>query len=155
MGIRDWLSRLTAEPTVEAPELAPKPRPTAAPQHRVADVAGTQERLVSHYEFDQALRSLPLGQVSVTMRLEANEENPFGVSAYIGDSQVGYLRTKDWAATDPWVSWMRRLDAAGIWPRFVGTHEIGADRGAENIVNVLVPVQRELSSIAKRLIAGD
>lgn len=155
MGIRDWLSRLTAEPTVEAPESATKPRPTAAPQHRVADVAGTQERLVSHYEFDQVLRLLPLGQVSVTMRLEANEDNPFGVSAYIGDSQIGYLRTKDWAATDPWVSWMRRLDAAGIWPSFEGTHRVSAHDADENIVKVRLPAQRDLSSIADRLIAGN
>ena len=99
MGIRDWLSRLTSEPAVEAPELAPKPRPTAESRHRAVDVAGSTERLVSHYEFDDVLRSLPLGAVKVTMNLEANDDNPFGVAAYIGASQVGYLRTKDWAAS--------------------------------------------------------
>ena len=55
--------------------------------------------------------------------LEPNHANPYGISTYIGDVQVGYLGT-NWSATDPWVAWMMRLDAAGIWPRFEGVHRL-------------------------------
>jgi len=41
------------------------------------------------------------------MRLDPNHANPYGISTYIGDVQVGYLGT-DWSATDPWVVWMMR-----------------------------------------------
>jgi hypothetical protein len=159
MGIRDWLARGSAEPAAKQQPArkaaVPKQRPPAAPRHRVVDVAGTWERLASHYNFDAVLRSLSLGPVKVTMRLEPNDANPYGISAYIGDSQVGYLNTKNWAATDPWVAWMLRLDAAGIWPRFEGIHRLTTDERKENIVNIRVPAKRELSAIADQLIAGE
>lgn len=121
----------------------------------MVDVAGSRERLVSHYEFDAVLRSLPLGPVKVIVRLEPNDANPYGISAFIGDSQVGYLNTNKWAATDPWVAWMLRLDAAGIWPRFEGVHRLTTNAREERMVHIRVPVQRELSSVADQLTAGN
>lgn len=101
------------------------------------------------------LRSLPVGPVKVTLRLEPNSANPYGISAYVGTSQVGYLNTAKWAASDPWVVWMRRLDAAGVWPRFDGVHTLTPNAREEHMVHIRVPVQRELSSIADQLTAGN
>ena len=90
------------------------------------------------------------------MRLDPNHANRYGISTYIGDVQVGYLGT-DWSATDPWVVWMMRLDAAGIWPRFDGVHRLTTDGLKEHIVNFSVPGRNDddLSVIADLLISGE
>ena len=161
MGIREGLFGERTEPTpIPKPKAArqagPPKQSQPAVRHREVDVGGTWVRCASHDEFDEVLPSLPLGPVKLTMRLDPNHANPYGISTYIGDVQVGYLGT-DWSATDPWVVWMMRLDAAGIWPRFDGVHRLTTDGLKEHIVNFSVPGRNDddLSVIADLLISGE
>jgi hypothetical protein len=129
------------------------PKPKA--RYRVVDVPGTWERaVVGDGHFEKTLEELPFGPLEVTMRLEPNEANPYGISAYVGNRQVGWLAT-EWAPSDPWVAWITRLDAAHIRPRFQGLHRL-TDNLGEHIINIHVPGwnDEDLSAIADRLIGG-
>ncbi|KUI26559.1 hypothetical protein AU196_02810 [Mycobacterium sp. IS-1742] len=91
--------------------------------------------------------------MKVTLRLKPNDANPHAVAAFVGNRQVGWLGT-EWTATDPWVEWMTRLDAARIRPRFAGVcrlHDILKYR----LINFDVPGRNDedLSAIADRLIS--
>jgi hypothetical protein len=122
-------------------------------QYKVIDVPGTRTRAVaSSWHFEDTLRSMPFGPVLVTLRLEPNEANPHGISAYVNVRQVGWLGT-DWTANDPQVKWMKRLDAAGILPRFQGLHRL-TENTCEHIVNFDFPGRHDdpLDDIARRII---
>ena len=90
----------------------------------------------------------------MTLRLEPNEANPYGISAYVNGRQVGWLGT-DWTANDPQVKWMKRLDAAGILPRFQGLHRLTSGT-REHVINFDFPRQgrndEPLDDIASRII---
>jgi len=73
----------------------------------------------------------------------------------IGDllTQVGWLGT-DWTANDPQVKWMKRLDAAGILPRFQGLHRLTENtREHTHIINFDFPGRHDdpLDDIARRI----
>jgi hypothetical protein len=58
------------------------PKPKA--RYKVVDVPGTWQRAVAgDWHFEKTLKKLPLGPLKVTMRLESNEANPYGISAYV------------------------------------------------------------------------
>lgn len=101
------------------------PPPIRGRQYKIIDVQGTKTREVSSgWHFEDTLKSMPFGPGLMTLRLEPNEANPYGISAYVNGQQVGWLGT-DWTANDPQVKFMKRLDAAGILPRFQALHRRG------------------------------
>jgi hypothetical protein len=102
--------------------------------------------------FEDTLRSMPFGPVLVTLRLERTEANPHGISAYVNGRQMGWLGT-DWTANDPQVKWIKRLDAAGILPRFQGLHRL-TENAREHIINFDFPGRHDdpLDDIARRII---
>lgn len=116
----------------DAHEAAPPP-PDAPPppldgrQHRVVDVYGGWMKIVVGYEhFEDTVNALPMGPMFVTVRLEPNEAYPFSMAAYVDGKQVGYLAPTEYPTTadDPWVGFVRRLDDAGILPRFKALREV-------------------------------
>jgi hypothetical protein len=144
--VRD--AHATAGPISDAP-----PPPIPGRQYRIIDVPGTRTRAVAaSWHFEDTLKSMPLGPVLVTLRLEPNEANPYGISAYVNGQQLGWLST-DWTADDPHVKWMRRLDAAGIVPRFQGLHRLTLN-DRRHIINFDMPGPQEdpLDDIATRII---
>ena len=122
--------------------------------YRVVDVSGTFTRAVSGTNhFDETVEAMSLGDVQVELRLEPNDANPHGISAYVDGRQVGWLAT-EWTARDPWVRWMRRLDSAGIRPRFQGVHRLTTNGLGHHMINFDVPGKNDekLVVIANRLI---
>jgi hypothetical protein len=128
------------------------PPPIRDRQYKVIDVPGTWTRAVSRGDFEDALESMPLGPVLVTLRLDPNEADPYGICAYVNGRQVGWLAT-GWTADDPHVKWMTQLDAAGILPRFQGLHRLTMNTGS-HIINFDIPGPQEdpLNDIARRII---
>jgi hypothetical protein len=131
------------------------PPPIRGRQYKIIDVQGTKTREVSSgSHFEDTLKSMPFGPVLMTLRLEPNEANPYGISAYVNGRQVGWLGT-DWTANDPQVKWMKRLDAAGILPRFQGLHRLTTGT-REYVINFDFPRQgrndEPLDDIASRII---
>jgi hypothetical protein len=129
------------------------PPPIRGRQYRIVDVAGTRTREVaSSWHFEDTLKSMPFGPVLVTLLFEPNEANPYGISAYVSGRQVGWLGT-DWTANDPQVKWMKRLDAAGIVPRFQGLHRLTTGT-REHIMNFDFPGRHDdpLDDIAGRIV---
>jgi hypothetical protein len=131
------------------------PPPIPGRQHKVVDVPGTFTRLAVGGEFDHVVERLPMGPVYVTLRLEANEVNRYGLVAYVDGCQVGWMTTKEWAASDTWVRFMTRLDEAGILPRFQGLHRIEKrGQGDDHMIHFDVPGRDEgrIGDIARRII---
>lgn len=87
------------------------------------------------------------------MRFEPNEANPYGVSAYVHGRQVGWLAT-NWKARDTSVVFVRRLDEAGILPRFQGLLRV--EPSGNRIINFDYPGRDDgrLGDIARRIIAA-
>lgn len=124
-----------AGPLPDAP-----PPPYAGRQHRVVDVYGGWMKIVVGDEhFEDTVNSLPFGPMFVTVRLEPNEEYPFSMAAYVDGKQVGYLSPTEWPPTadEPWVGFVRRLDDAGILPRFKAMREI--ENSGRSIIRMEVP----------------
>lgn len=133
MGIRDWLARNAAQPTVLTPDPEPsnggqEPAlppddalpPIGARMYRIVDIPGTFARRIaegSTYPFLDWVDALPEGPTKVTLRLVPNEANKYGINAYVRGKQVGWMNT-EWKASDGWVKFMTRLEAANILPRF-------------------------------------
>jgi len=127
----------------------PPPLPGRGP-YKVIDVPGTWTRAISStWHFEETLNRLPLGPVLVTARFEPNEANKYGISLYVDGQQLGWLGT-DWTARDPYVKFIRRLDAAGILPRFQGLHRLIGNTH-DHIINFDVPGQGDgrLGDIAR------
>ena len=137
----------------------PAPRPDRE-NFRVVDVPGSWTRTVTGTSsFQDTVDALPLGSVGVTLRLEPASR----VAASIGDQQVGWMATQRNTAmrmaagsflwSDPWLTWMAQLDAAGVEPRFQGLLRIAGNPG-RRIINIDVPGRKEprLSAIAKTII---
>jgi hypothetical protein len=122
---------------------------------KVIDVSGTHTRAVAGAgNFQDVMSRLPMGPVFVTMRLEPNEANPYGISAYVDGVHVGYLGT-DWTKADKSVRFMTRLDEAGILPRFQGLHRIeSGPNGDWHLVNFDYPGKNDgrLGDISRRII---
>lgn len=139
----------------------PVPRPDRD-NFRVVDVPGSWTRTIAGTSsFQDTVDGLPLGPVEVTMRLEPGNR----VAACIQGQQVGWLPIQrssfaripagSFLWSDPWLTWMAQLDAAGIEPRFQGLLRIAGDPG-RRIINIDVPGRNEprLSAIAKKIIAS-
>jgi len=135
-------------PSDDAP---PPPLPGRRTDYRIIDLPGGWGRTVVGSEFDETVEALPLGAVLVTLRLEPNEANRYGISAYIHGRQVGYLSTQ-WNARDPWVKFITKLDKASILPRFIGVH--GVSNSGHRDISFDVPGRDDdpLPTIANRLI---
>ena len=131
-----------------------------------SSVMGTRTRTIAGSSaFADTVDALPLGPVEVTLRLQARDSDANGVGAYVLEQQVGWLATQrsglegrlasGFLWTDPWVSWITRLDAAGIEPRFQGWLRVAGDPG-RRLITIDVPGRSEprLSTIAKKLIAA-
>jgi hypothetical protein len=133
----------------------PPPQIRGRTHTKVVDVAGTWTRAVSGSgNFEEEIARLPMGPVFVTMRLEPNEANPYGISAYVDGVHVGYLGT-EWTKSDTSVRFMTRLDEAGILPRFQGLHKIEqAPYGDRHIINFDYPGKNDgrLGDISRRII---
>lgn len=151
MAIWDWLVPKSSQPSARG-------------DYRVVDVPGSRTRTVAGTSsFEDTVNALPLGPVEVTLRLETNGANTRALAAYVLDQQVGWLATQQsviesrlatgslWR--DQWVTWMTKLDAAGIQPRFHGLLRIAGDPG-RRVINIDVPGRNEprLSTIAKQVI---
>ncbi|MDP9168344.1 MAG: hypothetical protein M3O32_20120 [Actinomycetota bacterium] len=139
-------------------------QPNPRGHYRVVDVPGSRTRTVAGTSsFETTVNALPLGPVEVILRLQANGANPRGLAAYVLDQQVGWLATQQsviesrlatgFLWRDPWVTWMTKLDAAAIQPRFHGLLRIAGDPG-RRVINVDVPGRNEprLSTIAKQVL---
>ena len=88
--------------------------------YRIVDIPGTWPRKIaegSEYPFLDWVNALPEGPTKLTLRLVPNEFNKYGINAYVRGGQVGWLNT-EWKASDPWVTFVARLEAVGILPRF-------------------------------------
>ena len=123
------------EPLSDAP-----PPPYDGRQYRAVDVHGDWIKIVIGTEhFEDTVNGLPFGPMFVTVRLEPNEEFPFSISAYVDGKQVGYLAPTEYPATadEPWVGFVRRLDDAGILPRFKALREI--ENSGRSIIRIEVP----------------
>lgn len=122
----------------ETGPIADAPPPTPGREYRIVDVPGSWTRAVAgdHY-FADYIERLPFGPVLVTLRLEPNDANEYGVSAYVNGRKVGWLST-EWTASDPQVMFMQRLDDAGILPRFKGIHRLTGNTRS-HIINFDVP----------------
>ncbi len=131
----------------------PPPQIRSRTHTKVVDVPGTQSRLADGGdEFDEVKAGLPMGPVFVTVRLEANEVNPYALVTYVDGRPVGWMNS-EWKASDPWVQFVSRLDAAGILPRFLGLHRLEkTHRGEEHRINFDVPVKGHAAGIASRII---
>ena len=140
--------------------------PTRRDRHdyRVADVAGTWTRtIVGSTPYEQAVNNLPLGPVSVTLHLEQRGSDSHAVAAYVGEDQVGWLATQrsfiesrlasGFLWRDPTVTWMTKLDAAGIRPRVQGSLRVAGDSG-KRLIKIDFPGRNDpnLSAIAAELI---
>ncbi len=152
MAIWDWF--------LNTPKAPREPRE----DYRVVDVPGTWTRTIAGTSaFETAVESLPLGPVEVTLRLQPRDSDPHGIAAYIEEQQVGWLATQRSALElrlasgflwrDPSVTWMTRLDEAGIRPRFQGLLRVAGDPG-RRVINIDVPGRHDprLSTLAKKLI---
>ncbi len=155
MAIWDWL--------ISRPEAPGEERD----DYRIVDVAGTWTRSIAGTSsFAEAVAALPLGPVEVTLRLQPKDSDPHGLAAYVDEQQVGWLATQrsgiesrlasGFLWRDPSVTWMTRLDAAGIRPRFQGLLRIAGDPG-RRIINIDVPGRHEprLSTLAKKIINAE
>jgi len=131
---------------------------------RVVDVPGSRTRTITGTSaFQDTVDALPLGPVEVRLLLESTESGTTGVAADIDGRQVGWLATQRSGAmriqagsllwSDPLLTWMGRLDAAGIQPRFKGLLRIAGEPG-RRVINIDVPGRNEprLSAIAKKII---
>jgi hypothetical protein len=162
MGIRDWLfgelkprRHATAAAPVNQPRTWPPASQTPKPvaRYKVVDLRGTWDRAVAGTGwFEETVAGLPLGPLKVTLRLKPNEDNPYAVAAYVGNRQVGWLAT-DWSATDPYVAWVTRLDAAHIRPRFQGECRLTVEVTKTKMINFDMPEPKELTAIADRLLS--
>jgi hypothetical protein len=137
-----------AGPIADAP-----PPPTPGREYRIVDVPGSWTRAVAgdHY-FADYIETMPLGPVLVTLQLEPNAANEYGISAYVNGRKVGFLST-EWTASDPQVMFMRRLDDAGILPRFKGIHRLTGNT-RRHIINFDVAGRDDgqLDDVANRII---
>ena len=137
----------------EAGPIADAPPPTPGREYRIVDVPGSWTRAVAgdHY-FADYIERLPFGPVLVTLRLEPNDANEYGVSAYVNGRKVGWLST-EWTASDPQVMFMQRLDDAGILPRFKGIHRLTGNTRS-HIINFDVAGRDDgqLDDVASRII---
>ena len=131
---------------------------------RVVDVPGSWTRTIAGTSaFQDTIDALPLGPVEVTLHLEPRGSDSNGVAAYIRDQQVGWMATQRTGSmrigagsflwSDPWLTAMAQLDAAGILPRFQGLLRIAGEPG-RRIINVDVPGRNEprLSTLVKKII---
>jgi hypothetical protein len=100
----------------------------------------------SDYLFADYIKRMPVGPVLVTLRFEPNDGNEYGVSAYVNGRKVGWLYT-EWTACDPRVEFMRRLDEAGILPRFKGIHRVSPCTVSQSI-DFAWPTRRYTSNAA-------
>ncbi|WP_127962244.1 hypothetical protein [Gordonia alkanivorans] len=136
------------KPTRRPSQSAPQKKRRAKP----VDVPGTRDRAVAGTDHFQAtVDALPLGKLKVSLRMKPNKDNPHAVAAFVGAKQVGWLSTA-WEASDPHVRWMKRLEEAGIRPRFEGQCKLTEVTKARSIV-FNMPEDRELSAIADGVIA--
>jgi len=136
----------------ETGPIADAPPPTPGREYRIVDVPGSWTRAVAgDSHFADYIERMPLGPVLVTLRFEPNDTNKYGVSAYVNGRQVGWLST-EWTASDPPVKFLRRLDDAGILPRFKGIHRLTGNTGS-HIINFDVPGRDDgrLGDIARRI----
>jgi hypothetical protein len=137
-----------ASPAADSP---PPPIPGRS-SYRIADVTGTWTRAVNgSHHFQNTISHIPVGPVFVTLRFEPNDANKYGISAYVSGKHVGWLAT-DWTASDPWVKFVRRLNDAGVLPRFQGLHRLTGNTG-DHIINFDVPGPNDgrLGDIARRI----
>jgi len=129
------------------------PPPIPGRSYRTVDVAGTWTRAVAgSWHFEDTVKALPLGPCFVTLRLEPNDANPYGISAYVAGQQVGWLST-EWVASDKWVRFVTRLDEVGILPRLQAQHRL-TDNDDHHIINFDCPGRDEgrLGDISRRII---
>lgn len=136
----------------EAGTIPDAPPPTPGRQYRIVDIPGSWSRAVAGDDyFTDYLERMPFGPVFVTLRFEPNEANKYGISAYVNGGQVGWLST-NWTASDTWVKFVRRLDDAGVLPRFKGIHRLTGNTG-RHIINFDVPGRNDgrLGDIARRI----
>jgi hypothetical protein len=137
----------------EAGPIADAPPPTPGREYRIVDVPGScWSRVNSDYLFADYIKRMPVGPVLVTLRFEPNDANKYAVSAYVNGRQVGWLYT-EWTASDPQVMFMRRLDDAGILPRFKGIHRLTGNT-RRHIINFDVAGRDDgqLDDVASRII---
>ena len=137
----------------EAGPITDAPPSTPGREYRIVDVPGSWTRaVVGDDHFADYIERMPFGPVLVTLRFEPNDANKYGVSAYVNGRQVGWLST-NWTASDPYVKFMRRLDDAGVMPRFMGIHRLTENTGSQ-IINFDVPGRDDgrLGDIARRII---
>jgi len=137
----------------EAGPITDAPPPTPGREYRIVDVPGSWTRaVVGDDHFADYIGRMPFGPVLVTLRFEPNDANKYGVSAYVNGRQVGWMST-NWTASDPNVKFMRRLDDAGILPRFMGVHRL-TDSDVRHIINFDIPGRDDgrLGDIARRII---
>ncbi|MEI6698298.1 MAG: hypothetical protein QNL98_08365 [Mycobacterium sp.] len=144
--------------------------PAARDRHdyRTVSVSGTWTRtVVGSSAYANTLNALPLGPVQVTLRLQQRGADTHAVAAYVAEQQVGWLATQrsliesrlasGFLWRDSSVTWMTKLDAAGIRPTLQGLIRVTRDDPVSRLINIDFPGRGDpnLSVIAKQLIAAN
>jgi hypothetical protein len=151
MGFWEIIENLYAETGA----IADAPPPTPGRKYRIVDVPGSVPgswtlAVAGDSDFADYIEHMPLGPVLVTLRSEPNGANAYGVSAYVNGRRVGWMST-GWTASLPYrINFVRRLDDAGILPRFKGIHQLTGDTGC-HIINFRVPRTGHLCEIERRI----
>ena len=136
--------------------IADAPPPTPGREYRIVDVPGPVPgdetfAVAGDSDFADHIERIPLGPVLVTLRSQPNGANAYPVSAYVNGRQVGRMST-GWTASLPYqINFVRRLDDAGILPRFKGIHRLTGETGS-HMINFGVPRGGHLREIERRII---
>lgn len=122
---------------------------------KIVDVEGDRQRNTAGVdEFVYRDGPIPPGELTVTLRHEPNEANPFAVAVYLDDQRhVGWIGTT-WSEDADELLWVQRLAAAGLRPRCEAWREIKRAAGHEyTYLFFLMPYDDDLDAVADELIA--